>query len=68
MWQAAGGEVKHYIYMQQINDKIRVAMIKKKKRKQNFTPMLRDSCPRNSDTIAIFTVVGKKKSHNQISL
>lgn len=37
-------------------------MIKKKKRKQNFTPMLRDSCPRNSDTIAIFTVVGEKKN------
>lgn len=38
MWQAAGGEVKHYIYMQQINDKIRVAMIKKKKKKAELYP------------------------------
>lgn len=38
MWQATGGEVKHYIYMQQINDKIRVAMIKKKKKKAELYP------------------------------
>lgn len=62
MWQATGGEVKHYIYMQQINDKIRVAMIKKEKKKAELYPNVERQLSQKLWYHSHFHCCGEKKN------